>query len=57
MSGVSEVHAGDAVDEGVSFYVGYVDAFGGCHEEGSAFFGEECVVGHADVHMIEDGLS
>jgi len=57
VAGVAEVHAGDAVDKFVALDVGYIDAFGGFHEEGSAFFSEEGLVCHADVHVVEDGLA
>ena len=57
MAGVAEVHAGDAVDVAVAVEVGDVDAGGGGLEEGPALFGEDGVIRHADMHVVEDGLS
>ena len=54
---VAEAHAGDAVDVAVAFDVGDVDAFGGFHEEGSALFCEDGLIGHAEVHVVDYGLS
>lgn len=57
MPDVAEAHAGDAVDVAVALDISDVDAFGGFHEKRTALFGEDGLVGHAHVHVVEHGLA
>ena len=52
-----DCQAADEVEIAIAVEVGDVDAVGGGHEEGSALFGEDGVIRHADMHVVEDGLS